>query len=448
MNIPASAASNASASKPGQSDAILDRLLSLHPKIIDLTLDRVWRLLAAMGDPQRALPPVVHIAGTNGKGSTLAMIRAGIEAEGKSVHAYTSPHLARFHERIRIAGELISEPALAAVLAECKRVNGARPITFFEITTVAAFVAFARAQADYTLLEVGLGGRLDATNVIDRPALTVITPISIDHQQYLGETLEEIAFEKAGILKPGIPCVVGPQSDAAREVIEARAAELGAPLFIHGQDWMARTEHGRLVYEDTRGLLDLDPPALIGAHQFENAGLAVAALRALGFGETACHGALADAVWPARMQRLTRGPLAGRMPEGATLWLDGGHNAAAGEALAAVVAGLSPAPLWLITGMLDTKSAEDYLRPLAPYVTGAVTVTIPDTVAAIPAQDLAKRAQTAGLQAQPADSVAQALDAILAQTSAITPATTPGAPLRVLICGSLYLAGAVLQDNG
>ena len=425
------------------SDAILDRLLSLHPKIIDLTLDRVWRLLAAMGNPQHALPPVVHIAGTNGKGSTLAMLRAGMEAGGKSVHAYTSPHLARFHERVRIAGELISEPALAAVLEECEQVNGDQPITFFEITTVAAYVAFARAQADYTLLEVGLGGRLDATNVIDRPALTVITPVSIDHQQYLGETLEEIAFEKAGILKPGIPCVVGPQPDAAREVIEARAAKLGAPLFIHGQDWMVRTEHGRLVYEDTRGLLDLDPPALLGAHQFENAGLAVAALRALGFGETACRAALADAVWPARMQRLTHGPLAERMPEGTSLWLDGGHNAAAGEALAAVTAGIAAraaAPLWLITGMLDTKSAEDFLRPLAPLATGAVTVSIPDTVAAIPAQELAERAQSAELTAEPADSVAEALDVIVAKT--------PEAPLRVLICGSLYLAGAVLRENG
>jgi dihydrofolate synthase/folylpolyglutamate synthase len=433
----------APASRPQPSDAILDRLLSLHPKIIDLTLDRVWQLLADMGDPQRTLPPVVHIAGTNGKGSTLAMIRAGMEAAGKIAHTYTSPHLARFHERIRIAGELISEPALAAILEECERVNGTRPITFFEITTVAAYVAFARAQADYTLLEVGLGGRLDATNVVDHPVLTVITAVSIDHQQYLGETLAEIAFEKAGILKPGIPCIVGPQPDAAREVIEARAAKLGAPLFIHGQDWMVRAEHGRLAYEDTRGLLDLDLPALIGAHQFENAGAAVAALRALGFGETACRAALADAVWPARMQRLNRGPLAERMPEGATQWLDGGHNAAAGEALGAVVADIAsraPAPLWLITGMLDTKAAEDFLRPLVPHVEGVLTVAIPDTLAAIPAGELAARARAAGLQACPAGSVAQALDMILAGV--------PAAPLRVLICGSLYLAGAVLQENG
>jgi len=240
-----------------------------------------------------------------------------------------------------------------------------------------------------------------------------------------------------------VPCAVGPQCDAAREVIEARAAELGAPLLVHGQDWMARTEHGRLVYEDTRGLLDLDPPALLGAHQFENAGLAVAALRALGLGETACRAAPADVVWPARMQRLTRGPLAERMPEGATLWLDGGHNAAAGEALAAVAAEFgarAPAPLWLIAGLLDTKSAEDFLRPLAPHATGVVAVAIPDTKAAIPAGELAARARSAGLAAQPATSVAHALEMILART--------PGAPLRVLICGSLYLAGSVLKENG
>jgi dihydrofolate synthase/folylpolyglutamate synthase len=427
---------------PRPSDAILDRLLSLHPKIIDLTLDRVARLLADVGSPERALPPVVHIAGTNGKGSVLAMIRAGMEGAGKTVHAYTSPHLARFHERIRVAGELISEPALAAVLEECETVNAGRPITFFEITTVAAYLAFVRQRADYTLLEVGLGGRLDATNVIDRPALTVITPVSIDHQQYLGETLPEIAFEKAGILKPGVPCVVGPQADAGREVIEARAETLGAPLFIHGQDWMVRAEHGRLVYEDTRGLLDLDPPALIGAHQYDNAGIAIASLRALGFGETACRAALADAVWPARMQRLTQGPLAARMPEGAVLWLDGGHNASAGEALGAVVAELAaraPAGLWLITGMLDTKAVEDFLRPLAPHAAGAMTVTIPATPAAIPAETLAERARSAGIAAEPAPGVAEALDAILARAEP---------PFRVLICGSLYLAGAVLQENG
>ena len=422
------------------SDEILDRLLTLHPKIIDLTLERVWRLLAEMGGPQDRLAPVVHVAGTNGKGSVVAMIRAGMEAAGKVTHVYTSPHLARFHERIRVAGSLISEPDLAALLAECERVNGERPITFFEITTVAALLAFARAQADYPLLEVGLGGRLDATNVVARPALTVITPVSIDHQQYLGETLPEIAFEKAGILKPGIPCVVGPQEDAGLEVIERRAAELGAPLFVHGQDWMVRREHGRLVYEDTKGLLDLDPPNLPGQHQFQNAGIAIACLRALGFNETACRGALANAEWPARMQRLTRGPLAERLPEGVALWLDGGHNASAGEALAEVLAEMAPAETWLITGMLDTKAVEDYLRPLAPHAAGLMAVTIPETQAAVPAETLAARARIAGLTAEPAAGVNAAMDAILARAGS--------GPLRILICGSLYLAGWVLRENG
>jgi dihydrofolate synthase/folylpolyglutamate synthase len=428
---------------PQPSDVILERLLALHPKIIDLTLDRVLRLLAEMGEPQRRLPPVVHIAGTNGKGSTLAMIRAGMEAEGRRVHAYTSPHLVRFHERVRVAGEIIPEPVLAAVLEECEQVNAGRPITFFEITTVAAFLAFVRTPADYTLLEVGLGGRLDATNVVERPALTVITPVSLDHQQYLGETLPEIAFEKAGILKAGVPCVVGPQEAAALAVIEARAAEVGAPLLVHGQDWLVRAEQGRLVYEDAEGLLDLDPPALPGAHQFDNAGMAIAALRALRFGESACRAAPLRAEWPARLQRLTRGPLAARMPEGAVLWLDGGHNASAGEALARAMAAMAarePAPLWLITGMLDTKAAEDFMRPFASLAAGAVTVTIPDTAAAIPAEVLATRARTAGVAARPAGSLAEALEMILAEV--------PRAPLRVLICGSLYLAGAVLRENG
>ncbi|MGB8624203.1 MAG: Mur ligase family protein, partial [Paracoccaceae bacterium] len=251
---------------PATSDVILDRMMSLHPKIIDLTLDRVWRLLAALDHPERGLPPVIHIAGTNGKGSVQAMIRAGLEAAGKRVHAYTSPHLARFHERIRLSGDLISEPALTEILDECERANGGAGITYFEITTVAALLAFARTPADYTLLEVGLGGRLDATNVVERPALTVITPVSIDHQQYLGETLEQIAGEKAGILKRGVPCVVGPQEDAALEVIEAQAARLGAPLLAHGQHWHVWEERGRLVFQDETGLLDLPLPNLIGAH--------------------------------------------------------------------------------------------------------------------------------------------------------------------------------------
>jgi dihydrofolate synthase/folylpolyglutamate synthase len=424
------------------SDAILDRLLSLHPKIIDLTLDRVWRLLERLGNPELSLPPVVHVAGTNGKGSTIAMMRAGLEAAGERVHVYTSPHLARFHERIRVAGALISEPDLSALLEECERVNGGEPITFFEITTVAALLAYARSPADRLLLEVGLGGRLDATNVVERPALTAITPVSLDHQQYLGDTLAEIAGEKAGIMKPHVPSVVGPQPDIAREVIEARAAEIGAPLFIHGQDWQVRRERDRLVYEDGEGLLDLPLPALPGAHQLENAGIAIAGLRRLGHGERAAEGAVARAEWPARMQRLKRGPLVERLPAGMELWLDGGHNAAAGAALAGVLdemSGRAELPVHAIVGMLDTKAAEDFLAPLAGRVASLTAVAIPDAAATIPAETLAARARAAGHAAEAAPSVEAALGHVVERASA---------PARVLICGSLYLAGHVLTDNG
>ena len=263
------------------SDLILERMMALHPKIIDLTLDRVWRLLDALGNPQNDLPPVIHLAGTNGKGSTQAMIRAGLEAAGKRVHAYTSPHLARFHERIRLAGTLITEDHLTEVLDECYAANDGETITYFEITTCAALLAMARTPADFTLLEVGLGGRLDATNVIETPALTIITPVSMDHEQYLGDTLAKIAGEKAGILKRGVPCIVGPQLAEAEEVIEAKARSLGAPLNAHGQHWHVGSEAGRLVFQDETGLLDLPLPNLPGAHQIENSGAGLAALRHL-----------------------------------------------------------------------------------------------------------------------------------------------------------------------
>ena len=320
------------------SDVILERMMTLHPKVIDLTLARVDRLLDALGNPQRAIPPVIHIAGTNGKGSTQAMIRAGLEADGDRVHAYTSPHLARFHERIRLAGELISEPALTALLDECVRVNGPDEITFFEITTCAAFLAFARTKADWTLLEVGLGGRLDATNVIERPRLTIITPVSMDHESFLGDTLAKIAGEKAGIIKRGVPCIVGPQAQDGLAVIEAKAEAMGAPLWVFGQHWNAWEERGRLIYQDENGLLDLPLPNLPGPHQVQNAGAAIAALRLLGKGEAACEAAVTRAFWPARMQRLRQGPLVDLAPQ-VELWLDGGHNPAGGEAVAVLSPG-------------------------------------------------------------------------------------------------------------
>lgn len=419
------------------SDQILARMMALHPKIIDLTLDRMWQLLENLGNPQNHLPPVIHIAGTNGKGSTQAMIRAGLEAAGKSVHAYTSPHLARFHERIRLAGTLIEEDHLSAVLDECYAANGGATITYFEITTCAALLAFARTAADYTLLEVGLGGRLDATNVIARPALTIITPVSIDHTQFLGETLAEIAGEKAGILKRGVPCIVGPQQEAGMAVIEQQAARLGAPLIAQGQHWHCGEERGRMIYQDETGLLDLPLPNLPGAHQLQNAGAALAALRHLSFGEAAAEAAVTQAEWPARMQRLKTGPLVTSAPEVA-LWLDGGHNAAAGQALGAHLASLPLRPTHLICGMLNTKDVAGYLAPLAAQAQSLIAVSIPGEPNSLPAETTAAAARGVGLAASIAGDVSEALARIAQET--------PQA--RVLICGSLYLAGQVLQQNG
>ncbi|HRO11243.1 folylpolyglutamate synthase/dihydrofolate synthase family protein [Amaricoccus sp.] len=420
------------------SDTLLDRLTALHPKVIDLSLARIERLLAALGHPERRLPPVVHVAGTNGKGSTLAMIRAGLEAAGHPVHVYTSPHLARFHERIRLAGELIPEPALADALARCETANEGQPITFFEITTAAAFLAMSETPADYALLEVGLGGRLDATNVIDRPRLTVITPISVDHQQYLGETLPEIAAEKAGILKHGIGCIVARQEPEALAVIEEAAHRRLAPLMIENQDWQVWEEHGRMAYLDPQGLLDLPLPNLIGAHQVGNAGTALCALRALSMDEAACTAAVTRAEWPARLQRLRRGPLA-EAAAPCELWLDGGHNPAAGTALAEALTRLPQRPLHLVTGMLRTKDAAGFLRPLAPLARSLHGVTIPGEPATLTAEETVAAARAAGFaEPQAAPSVAEAVAGIAAAAPAA----------RILICGSLYLAGRVLRENG
>jgi len=419
------------------SDVVLQRMMALHPKIIDLTLDRVWRLLEKVGNPQDRLPPVIHVAGTNGKGSTQAMIRAGLEAEGKRVHAYTSPHLARFHERIRLAGDLITEAALTEVLDRAYKANGSDPITYFEITTVAALMAFAETPADYTLLEVGLGGRLDATNVIAKPALTIITPVDLDHQQYLGDTLAAIAGEKAGIIKRGVPCVVGPQLDEGLEVIEKVAARLGAPVFAYGQHYHVGTERGRLIYQDERGLLDLPLPNLPGPHQIQNAGGAIAALRVLGFGEEACEAAVTKAFWPARMQHMKTGRLVD-LAKPAELWLDGGHNPHAGRALAETLKALPDRPIHLICGMLNTKDIGGYLRPLAKIAKSLTALSIPGEMNTLPADVTAEEARKAGFEATTAASVDEAITVI----------TTKDANARILICGSLYLAGHVLRENG
>ncbi len=410
--------------------------MALHPKVIDLTLDRVWRLLAAVDNPQDRLPPVIHVAGTNGKGSTQAMIRAGLEAGGAKVHAYTSPHLARFHERIRIAGDLITEDALTDVLDRCYQANGPDPITYFEITTVAGLLAFAETKADYTLLEVGLGGRLDATNVIADPVITIITPVDLDHQQFLGDTLGAIAGEKAGIIKRGIPCVVGPQHEESMDVIEARAAALGAPLLAYGQQWHVSTKRDRLVYQDERGLLDLPMPNLLGPHQVLNAGAAIAALRALGCDEAACEAAVSTAYWPARMEKLTQGRLVD-FAAPAEVWLDGGHNPAAGKMLARTLKEQPNRPTHLICGMLKTKDVGGYLAELAQVAESLTAVSIPGEAATLTALETANEARKVNLPATEADDIWAALKGIIE--------TTPNA--RILICGSLYLAGHVMREN-
>ena len=424
-----------------RSEAVLDRLTRLHPKLIDLSLGRIERLLAALGDPERRLAPVVHVAGTNGKGSALAFLRAMLEASGARVQVYTSPHLVHFHERIRLTGGPIPEPDLVALLETCETANGAAPITFFEITTAAAFLAFAREPADILLLETGLGGRLDATNLIARPRLAAISPVSVDHVQFLGGTIEEIAFEKAGILKPGVPAVIGPQAPEAMAVIERRAAEVDAPLQRFGYEWRAGTEDGGIFFETGGARRHYPAPVLPGAHQIENAGLALACAALLdefGLGAAACATGLARAEWPGRLQRLTRGPLLDSLPGGWELWLDGGHNAAAGAALARDLADWAARPLHLVYGMLNTKGAQGFLRPLAPGAETLHAVAIPGQPASLSAQEAAREAREAGFQAQASENVAAALRAIAKDR----------APGRILICGSLYLAGQVLAENG
>ncbi len=426
------------------SDLILARLRGLHPRRIDLSLGRIERLLARLGHPERRLAPVVHIAGTNGKGSMLAMLDAMLQAAGRRVQRYISPHLVQFNERFLFDGQPIAEPELADVLDQCERVNEGLPITEFEIITAAAFVAFARHPADVLLIETGLGGRLDATNVVERPRLTAIAPVALDHQDYLGQRLEQIAFEKAGILKPGVASVIGPQPADALAVIEARAAELDVPLTVHGRDWQARRAGGRLEVRIGERRLDLPLPVLPGCHQIDNAGLAVAAALALGDlepGPLAIAAGLRQAHWPARLQRLRRGPLAELLPAGWELWLDGGHNPAAAQALAASLGGpdADPRPLHLIVGMLTTKDEGGFLEPLGPLARSITTVPVPDEPASRDPHEAAELAAALGWLATAARDVESALGAIV---------EAERQPARVLICGSLYLAGHVLRSNG
>ncbi|MFO1187123.1 MAG: folylpolyglutamate synthase/dihydrofolate synthase family protein [Alphaproteobacteria bacterium] len=433
----------------GSSGALLARLEALHPKVIDLSLGRIQRLLASLGDPHLKLPPVIHVAGTNGKGSTIAFMKAALEAAGRSAHVYTSPHLVHFHERIAVKGVPIGEAELAVLLAECEIMNRGELITFFEITTAAAFLAFSRTKADYTLLEVGLGGRLDATNVVPKPLASVIAPIGIDHQEFLGSSLAEIAAEKAGILKAGIPCLSARQPPEAEAVIERQAARLGCRLLRAGEDFDAHEEHGRLIYQDTDGLLDLPLPRLKGRHQHANAALAIAALRAVGAptNEPAIAKGLAEVRWPARLQRLTRGPLIALAPEGADIWLDGAHNVMGAEALAQAMSEIeerSQRPLTMILGMLRTKDAEGFLAAFRGLVRHLITVPVSASAAGLAPGALYDIASGLGFEARPAQSVDEAVR--FAAETADMELRAREAP-RILICGSLYLAGEVLREN-
>ena len=428
-------------------DPLLERVMRLHPRSIDLGLERIERLLAALDHPERKLPSIVHVAGTNGKGSLVAYLRAMAEAAGYRVHVYTSPHLVRFNERIRVAGRIIEDGALDAILTECEEANAEQPITFFEITTAAAYLAFSRVPADLTVIEVGMGGRYDATNVIE-PALSAITPIGFDHTGFLGDKLEGIAGEKAGILKHAVPGVIGRQREIVADVIAAEAATLAAPLFRMGREWQVTPTAAGFRYESDLLGLDLPAPALAGAHQLDNAATAVACverLRAAKFAidEAAVRKGLATVDWPARLQKLSRGPLVEALPPGCELWLDGGHNEDCGLALARMAADWArepaPLPLYLVFGMLTTKDASGFLRPLARHAQAARAVPFPEGHSAYTPVEACARAAEVGLDCVPTNDIGAALEDLLA---------TQPAPMRILICGSLYLAGAVLARNG
>ncbi|HVY16763.1 MAG TPA: folylpolyglutamate synthase/dihydrofolate synthase family protein [Rhodopila sp.] len=428
-------------------EAINDRLMRLHPRLIDLSLDRLRDLLGKLGHPERHLPPVVHVAGTNGKGSTCAFIRAMSEAAGRTVHVYTSPHLVRFNERIRIAGTLVDDETLIATMERIERINDNAPITVFEVITAAAFDLFARTPADLCVLEVGLGGRGDATNVIDRPAVCAITAISLDHRELLGPTVEVIAGEKAGIMKPGVPVVIGAQPDPVRQVLLEHAASVGAPALLRGRDWDIADTGSGLRFHDAAGAVDTPYPALLGAFQHDNAGIALAALRAVHLRHQ--PSGLSHAEWPARMQRLT-GRLAATLPQGWSLWLDGGHNPGGGVALAEHLRGWSDQPIHLVVGMKQAKDTAEFLHPLLPLAATVWAVREPEQHQALPIEAIIA---ASGGVARAGGTVREALGKLRAEWNAPSGYATPvpgelspsAGPARVLICGSLYLAGEVLK---
>lgn len=419
------------------SDLILARLMQLHPKKIDLSLERIDRLLAALGRPEQQLPPVVHIAGTNGKGSTLAMLDAMLTAAGKRTHRYISPHLVRFNERILIHGLPIAEDHLAVCLDACEQANAGEPITFFEITTAAAIMAFNEVPADYILLETGLGGRVDATNICTRPALTLITPVSMDHEAFLGDTIAKIAFEKAGIIKPGVPVFLAPQHDDALAVMRERARELQAPVQAAGRDWQVIPQDDGFALECQGRRTQHPAPWLAGRHQLDNAGLAITAARFLSVGEVAINQGLRTTRWPARLQPIQTGSLVKKLRPGQDIWLDGGHNPAAGQALAASIDEIAQGrPVDMILGMLTTKDVGAFLAPLASHIERLVAVAVPDEPASRGPAETAELAEEMGYEASSSLSIEQAVNVL---------ALSRPSPRLILICGSLYLAGHVLK---
>jgi dihydrofolate synthase/folylpolyglutamate synthase len=432
-------------------DAAIERLSALFPKGFDLSLERVTRLLERLGNPHTRLPPVIHIAGTNGKGSASAFARALLEASGKSVHVHTSPHLVSWRERYRMGrpgrGQLVDDMTLADAIGRVAEANAGEAITVFEILTAAMFLLFSEHPADAAIIEVGLGGRFDATNVIARPAVSLIMPVSLDHTMHLGDRVELIAAEKAGIIKRGCPAVIGQQPFAeAREVLVETAERLGAPAVVYGQDFVAYEEHGRLVVQDEDGLYDLPLPRLPGRHQYANAAAAIAAVKAAGFGvsQATAEKAMLAVEWPARMQRLANGRLIGLAPNGAEIWLDGGHNPGAGLAIAEALTELeerNPRPLVLIAGMINTKDQRGYFEAFAGIARRVYTVPVGSSESGVPADLLAAQAEAAGLAAEPVASVENAL-------RLLNDGWSEEAPPRILIGGSLYLAGEVLAANG
>ncbi|WP_432285846.1 folylpolyglutamate synthase/dihydrofolate synthase family protein [Aminobacter sp. BA135] len=435
-----------------EADLEIERLLALHPKGFDLSLDRITRLLERLGNPQNHMPPVIHIAGTNGKGSCAAFSRALLEAQGLLVHVHTSPHLVNWHERYRLAapggGKLVADDVLADAVRRVGEANRGEKITVFEILTAVTFVLFSEHPADACIIEVGLGGRFDATNVIKRSAVSVIMPVSMDHEAYLGDKVELIAAEKAGIIKRGCPVVVGAQeTEAAQQVLIDTAERLNCPLEVYGQDFVAFEENGRMIYQDQTGLLDLSPPRLPGRHQFANAAAAIAAVKAAGFpvDERTADKAMASVTWPGRMQRLPQGALSELAPKGAEVWVDGGHNPGAGTVIAEALTEQEekfPRPLFLISGMINTKDQTGYFKPFHGMARHVYTVPVTMSDAGVPNEELAVRATEAGLSAEPVSSVANALMLLRDTWDENEPAP------RILIGGSLYLVGEVLAANG